>query len=162
MSNVFKNAEKYLGGILFMGIIVLCFTQVLARFVFKASAGWVEEYEIFLFIWFVYLGSSACVVEDKHVCVEMLVNHYPPLLRLISDLLCIGLWITVCAVVFWESLTVVNLNLVRGAATVIAKLPYWIGQLAVPVGMVLMTLRLLLRIPRTLRRYGSEKKEVNS
>lgn len=156
---ILKEAEKYLGGFLFLAIICLCFLQVIVRFVFNTSAGWIEEYEIFCFIWFVYLGSAACVAEDKHVVVEMLVNRYPPKLRLLSDLLCIGVWLAVCAIVLRTSITVVSLNFTRGATTPIGKLPYWIGQLSVPVGMVLMGLRLLLRIPPVIRRYKAAMQE---
>jgi len=157
LKNVLKNAEKYVGGIIFLAIILLCFYGVIVRFVFKNSAGWVEEYEIFFFIWFVYLGSAACIAEDKHVAIEMLVGKYPPFMRLISDFICIGALIVVCAIVCKESLTVIRLNFERGATTIIAGLPYWTGQMAVPVGMVLIILRLILRIPKVLKNYQNSK-----
>ena len=162
LQNLLKNVEKYVGGILFFSIVMLCFLQVLYRFVFQTSAGWIEEYEIFAFIWFVYLGSAACVAEDKHVCVEMLVNRYSPKVRLISDILCTLIWAVVCAVVFRESLEVVSLNLERGATTVLAGLPYWVGQLSVTVGMVLMMIHLVLRVPEIIKNFQNSMKEGGS
>lgn len=159
MKKILTNAEKYIGGILFALIIALCFAEVIYRFVTHGSAGWIEEYEIFLFIWFVYLGSSACVAEGKHVCVEMLVEKYPPILKLISSLLCTAIWLVVCVIVFKESLTVVSLNMAQGATTILAGLPYWIGQTAVPVGMVLMILRLVLQVPKAVQTYRESKLE---
>lgn len=148
-----KNIEKYCGGGLFLIIIVLCFAEVMYRFVFRKSAGWIEEYEIFIFIWFVYLGSAACVAEDKHVCVEMIYNRFSPSVKLVVDFIRIILWLVVCVIVAKENLVVIALNFSRNAKTVMGGLPYWIGQSAVFVGMCLMVVHLLFRIPAAINAY---------
>ena len=151
--------EKYLGGVLFLFIVLLAFAQVVLRYVFQMSVAWTEECALFLFVWFIYLGASACTAENKHVCVEMLVNALPPKIRLVLGIVMNICWLAFCVLIFYTALKVTIMNAQRGSATMGAHLPYAIGMAAVPVGMVLMALRVIQNMVKLFRPQDGKPEE---
>ena len=62
-----KPLEYYLTAVLFTLLILVCFLQVLFRFVLSLPLAWTEELSRYLFILLVYVGASAAAGEGKHV-----------------------------------------------------------------------------------------------
>ena len=69
-----KNFEYYLIVFLFTILIVVCFLQVLFRFVFNLPLAWTEELSRYVFIILIYCGASAAVLDNAHVRVELIDN----------------------------------------------------------------------------------------
>ncbi len=55
-----------------MALIILCFLQILFRFVFNFSLSWTEELSRYVFIALVYFAASLAVVRGAHVRVEVI------------------------------------------------------------------------------------------
>ncbi|MPM67380.1 Sialic acid TRAP transporter permease protein SiaT [bioreactor metagenome] len=157
MWQILNKAEKYIGGVLFFIIVILGFLQVLFRYVFQSPLAWTEEYTLFLFVWFVYLGSSACTQEKRHVCVEMFVERLPKKLLLLVNLFVSVCWLLFCVIIFMTSFRVAALAAERHSITIASKLPYVIAMSAVPVGMVLMGLRVIQNTVKLFRKTDLEK-----
>lgn len=66
------NIEEYISTFLFIALIVLCFLQILFRFVFNFSLSWTEELSRYVFIALVYFAASLAVVRGAHVRVEVI------------------------------------------------------------------------------------------
>ncbi|EGQ7953849.1 TRAP transporter small permease [Vibrio vulnificus] len=66
------NIEEYISTLLFISLIVLCFLQILFRFVFNFSLSWTEELSRYVFIALVYFAASLAVVRGAHVRVEVI------------------------------------------------------------------------------------------
>ncbi|MDP2573730.1 TRAP transporter small permease [Vibrio penaeicida] len=66
------NIEEYISTILFIALIVLCFLQILFRFVFNFSLSWTEELSRYVFIALVYFAASLAIVRGAHVRVEVI------------------------------------------------------------------------------------------
>ncbi len=66
------NIEEYISTFLFIALIILCFLQILFRFVFNFSLSWTEELSRYVFISLVYFSASLAVVRGAHVRVEVI------------------------------------------------------------------------------------------
>lgn len=54
---------------------VLCFTQVVFRYVFNSSIPWSEEASRYLFSVVVFFGGIICVRDKGHVCVDIIIQQ---------------------------------------------------------------------------------------
>lgn len=77
MKKAKKPLEFYLITVLFSILILVCFLQVLFRFVLNLPLAWTEELSRYVFILMVYLGASAAALEGKHVRVELIDSILP-------------------------------------------------------------------------------------
>lgn len=73
-----KSIEYVLSVVLFTVLIIVCFLQVLFRFVIKLPLAWTEEMSRYIFILLVYVGASAAALDGKHVRVELIDSILPP------------------------------------------------------------------------------------
>ena len=75
ISKFINNIEEYVSVGLFSALIILCFLQILFRFVFNFSLSWTEELSRYVFISLVYIAASLAVVKGAHVRVEVIDNY---------------------------------------------------------------------------------------
>lgn len=147
----FNRFEKYILGIIMCTLIIMGFTQVVFRFVLELPLAWAEELMTFLMIWVAYLGASAATNERKHIMVSMFVDLLPKSLRIGFTIFSQVLWL-VCAVVMTYLGGYITMNYIdRGAVTLGGQYPYWCAAIAIPVGMALMAIRVIVLIIHTLR-----------
>ncbi|MGY0398971.1 MAG: TRAP transporter small permease [Ostreibacterium sp.] len=70
--SLLNNFEEYICAILFISLIILCFLQVLFRFVFNFSLSWTEELSRYVFIALVYFSASLATIRGVHIRVEII------------------------------------------------------------------------------------------
>ena len=148
---VYNRIEKNLLGLIMCVLIIMGFTQVLCRFVFKMSLAWAEEMMTFCMIWLAYLGSSAAAHEKKHILVSMFVDLFPKPLRKVLTVLSQMLWLICSAIMLYLGgyVTVNYIN--RKAATLGGKYPFWFASVIIPVSMFLIGIRIILLIIQSFR-----------
>lgn len=81
-----KTLEYYLIVFLFTILIVVCFLQVLFRFVLNLPLAWTEELSRYVFIILIYCGASAAVIDNAHVRVELIDGVLSPRVKFILDI----------------------------------------------------------------------------
>jgi len=141
MKDFFNNFEEYIGAILLIIIVILGFLQVLLRYVFNLPLAWTEESMVFLFVWFVYFGASACTKRNKHLRIEMFMNKLSPFIQRRVELFVDILWIFFCLVIFWMGFKVFYSAFIHPSYSIATHVPRWLGFAVVPVGMLLMGVR---------------------
>lgn len=149
-----------------LGLMTLItFANVVARYVFNDNILWALETTVFLFAWLVLLGASYGVKKHFHIGVDVLINAVPPgvkkLFAILSVIAClafsilllIGSWnywypfVTTRA--FLETEDVPIPEFLQFLATWLnegeryEKLPRFIPYFALPLGLALLTFRLL-------------------
>jgi len=63
---------------LFTGMILLMFTEVVARHVFNSPIIWSEELGRMIFIYCVFLGASVAFLRKSHIAVDYFTQLMPP------------------------------------------------------------------------------------
>ena len=144
------KGEKAFAGFFFLVLVLAGFIQVLFRYVFHLTVAWAEELILICLEWCVFVGASAATVEKKHIIISVLVDAFPGKLKK---------WFTVFSQVLWLVIAVVTLyitydnamtSFVRGNATLGGGYPYWVPMAALPVGLFLMTLKVIVLIIKTI------------
>lgn len=80
MKKVFTIMDQLIEWLIFwgsFGFVVLCFAQVVARFIFNNSITWSEEACRYLFVMVVFLGGVVCVKEKRHTGVDLIMEYLP-------------------------------------------------------------------------------------
>lgn len=143
-------ASNIAAGLLFV-IVALSCANVLGRYVFGTPISWADEAVMFLMIWMVFLGAMIVAWNNQHIKVEVLVDMAPARLRL---------WIRTAVDIV---VAAVSLVLCYSASGLIWKLmrfdqrsdalevPLYVPQSAIPVGMAVIGVFVLVRLVMRLR-----------
>ncbi|MCR5161312.1 MAG: TRAP transporter small permease [Lachnospiraceae bacterium] len=70
--NVYDNLIKGVLVAIVASFIVIVFAQVICRYVFNNSLSWSEELAKTLFTQMIFLASPICVLEHRHITVDIL------------------------------------------------------------------------------------------
>jgi C4-dicarboxylate transporter DctQ subunit len=137
---LFQRFEEIVGGAAFIAMTVMVFVNVVCRYVFDSPIAGSDELATLAFTWTTFLGASLGIKRQIHLGIEFVTRLFP--LRL--QALC-GVIVSVLIAVFAMLLLVYSWQIMRSAhlkVTPVLQWPYTIVYLAVPVGALLMLLRL--------------------
>ncbi|MDR3353523.1 MAG: TRAP transporter small permease [Synergistaceae bacterium] len=134
--------EKILISILFVMVIVI-FLQVVMRYIFSSSLSWSEELGRYLFIWLTWLSTGYAVRKKRHLRIEVLPDYLSERGKLILDMLAMLIWCGFTIFLINKSFQVTSLVWRRGQITAALEIPTAFTYAAVPVGALVMLLRLI-------------------
>ncbi|MEC3883993.1 TRAP transporter small permease [Halobacillus sp. HZG1] len=144
-------------------MVLLIFYQVVSRYVFNDSMSWTEELARYVHIWQVWIAASFAVRKGKHIKVEMFKDLLPPLFRKIIDFIALGLWFFVAVTLAYVGSEVILSLIEQGQVSPAMRVPMWWAYLAIPVGGLLMSIRLIQQfiflIKNPDREYSSSEGE---
>lgn len=73
-----SHLVESLGGLITIGIVIVCFTQVVARHLnISYMVGWTEEFSRLFFVWGSFIGIAVCVKEERNLSVNFLYERLP-------------------------------------------------------------------------------------
>ncbi len=145
--------ENGVAGLALSGAAIIAIVQVLLRTFFNHIIFWSEEAVIYLIILATFVGAVITLRHNEHVGVDVL----PVFLKergkkafAVLSALLVALYCAVFGTLGWVMITEpAALNVVTPAL----KLPLWVVQISLPIGLTLMFLRALEIVYRILR-YG--------
>ncbi|MFB3817590.1 MAG: TRAP transporter small permease [Candidatus Methylomirabilales bacterium] len=135
------RAEEIVGGAAFVGMTAMVFVNVICRYLLNSPIPGSDELATLMFTWAVFLGASVGIRRELHLGIEFVTRLFPlrvqALCGLLVSLLMAGFAILLL-VYGWKIMGTAHLKL-----TPVLQWPYvWI-YLAIPVGAVLMLVRLV-------------------
>lgn len=146
-----RTPEEWIAALLMTIVVALLGWQVFLRFVFGDTLSWLEETARFAFVWAVYFGFVIAAEKDRHIRVSLHIMMMPPLAQKIFMTLADLVWLFFNGIVIWYGTTFV---------ASMFQFPYisqttginlvWI-QMIVPLGFILMSLRILQVMVRRWR-----------
>jgi C4-dicarboxylate transporter DctQ subunit len=129
------------GGVAFVGMTAMVFVNVVCRYLLNSPIPGSDELATLMFTWAVFLGASVGIRRQLHLGIEFGTRLLSPRLRALSGLLvtlCMGGFAVLLLVYGWKIMQTAHLKL-----TPVLQWPYVWVYLAIPVGALLMILRLL-------------------
>jgi len=123
---------------------------VISRYLFTYVIFWAEELTIFLIIFSTFLGAVVTLRHHEHVNVDIL----PTLIRRLRRgfaVLAGLITIAYCVLIGFYAWAMVLDPIARNTVTPALKLPLWVVEVAIPVGLTLMLLRSLEMVWRVAR-----------
>ena len=139
-----------------LGVMAMCLLvtgAVVVRYVFDWPVVWVPEIVGYLMVALVFLALGETMLAGRHIRIDLVVGRLPRRLREIVDLLTLVLSVGVAGFFAWHGLNTMlrSLDYGRRDAFGALNLPLWIPQIALPVGLSVLTLVVVLLAYRKLR-----------
>ncbi|MBE0448137.1 MAG: TRAP transporter small permease [Actinobacteria bacterium] len=141
-----NRLEEILASLSLAVMVILISMQVFSRYVLGSSLVWSEELSRYLLIWAVYIGCSFAAKEDRHLEVTFIRSVLGPNARRFVISLSYIITIIFCGFCVVWGIEMLNFLERTGQRTQSLGVSiYWV-YLALPVGMVLMSLRMFHRL----------------
>lgn len=151
--------ENGIAGAALGGAAIMAIVQVVLRYVFNEIIFWSEEVVVYLVILSTFVGAVIALRHNEHVGVNLLAvflkERGKKVLAALSGLL-VAVYCGVFGVLGWIMITEPS---AQSVVTPAMKMPLWVVQLALPIGLTLMFLRALEMVYRAVR-YGPSSAEV--
>ena len=126
---------------LLLSASVIIFVNVVLRYVFNTGIVWAEEFVRYEIVWLVFIGGSVAARKGIHIGVEAVLHVLPAAaartLKVVVGLICIAF----CAALVWYGVELVAQTQMFRQRSSAMQAPFWIVQLAVPIGAGLMLIR---------------------
>lgn len=135
--------------------VALVFLQVIMRYVFSSSLSWSEELARYLFLWQIWLGASYAVKERKHLRIEAVQSMIKSASGKIRfELVALFLWLVFSIFMVYKGGELVKLLFIRGQVSPAMRVPMAYAYASVPVGCLLMSVRLIAEIMTMFKEYS--------
>ncbi|WNS76606.1 TRAP transporter small permease [Bacillus sp. DTU_2020_1000418_1_SI_GHA_SEK_038] len=129
-----------------VAMVALIFGQVVGRYIFNSAPSWTEELARFIHIWQVWIGASYAVRLQAHIRVEAFRNLFSTFIQKILDTVSNLVWFSLALFLAILGTQLVLSSLNNGQVTPATQLPMWIPFLAIPLGGIGMSIRLLQQL----------------
>ena len=134
---------------------VLIFIQVVMRYVFHHSLAWSEELVRYMYVWETWIGVSYAAHRGSHLRITMLRDKLPPKGQKIVEFIVTLIWIAFAIFVFRQGVRALQTIAKFGQKSSALRIPMQWCYLSIPVGMCMMTIRL---IENAIKSFLSDRK----
>jgi len=145
------------GGLAFAAL-VLCSYNVLARhFATDYILDFVEEFQVYMMIWAVFLSLGTLTLADRHVKSDFFVNMFSERLKI-----AVGWFSDILGVIFCIGLVYYGYEVAYQAydfgdvSTTMLRTPLWIYFAALPAGGLVMGIAYIMRLARRIAARGGQ------
>lgn len=143
--------ENSLAALALGGATIIAIVSVIMRYVLGEGIFWSEEAVIFLIILSTFIGAVITLRHNEHVNVDIIPAILGERGKWIMALIGTSLLAVYCAVIGAYAWILVFEPVARNTITPSLKLPLWVVELSLPVGLTLLFLRSLEILYRTAR-----------
>lgn len=133
--------EEILGAVLMMGMVIILFIQVIARFGFSSSLSWSEELARYMFIWMIYLCLGSVTLRGEHIVIDVVILRMKPRMRRVFRTIALIIAFALNMMVLWVAADIAIILQQLGQTSAALSLPMWLVYGALPVGMLIAALR---------------------
>lgn len=142
----------YLSGWVIFGLMVLVTVGVVARRVFGHALIFGDEYSAYMMVFCVFMGGAYTLQQDAHIRVDVLAIRLDERLRIFLRFITSCLSLIYGTVLTWKTgWLVLYYREIGHEALSVLETPTWIPAIAVPVGMAILTLQMIVCIVEDLR-----------
>ena len=139
-----------------LGVLAMCLLvtgAVVVRYIFNWPVVWVPEIVGYLMVALVFLALGETMLAGRHIKIDLVVGRLPKRVRDAVELFTLTLSIGVAGFFTWHGLNTMLRSLDYGRRDAFGALdmPLWIPQIALPVGLSVLTLVVVLLAYRKLR-----------
>jgi C4-dicarboxylate transporter, DctQ subunit len=135
--------EEYVLAVLLMLMVTLNFTGILCRYWLHLSLSWIEEIQLGLFVWVVFLAAGLTIVRNIHLGFSALVDRLPSRFQRACQLAGRLLFLFFFALLAWFGSRMVLNEIISDQRTPALGWPEWIIGAAVPVGAAVAVVRII-------------------
>ena len=142
VEKVLCSAETLFIGSALAFTSLLLFVNVVLRYVFLHPIFWAEELTLYLIVWVVFIGGSVIVRTRGHIAVDVLPVFLSGRGNRLLKIAVAAVSIVFCLSLFFYSGQHTLRIQSSGQVMPAMQAPMWLAYLAIPVGSILMALRM--------------------
>lgn len=144
LKQIYLHIEEWVSVVFITVALILLTLQVILRFVFNTSFGWIEELSRYLYIWVIYLASSAAVKHDATIRIDVAENLWPKPIR--GAVVALGklIMLVFTSYITFYSAKYLQVQIANAALTPTMRIPMWIPIAILPIGSAFISIRTLI------------------
>lgn len=137
--------EVFLVGTLAL-MVVLIFGQVVGRYVLQSAPSWTEEAARYIHVFQVWIGAGYAVKLREHIKVSAFINVFHGIFRKTLEVIAALIWflLALFLAVFGTKLVLESYR--HGQVSPAIQISFWIPFLAIPLGGLSMSIRLIQQL----------------
>ncbi|MCE3247447.1 MAG: Tripartite ATP-independent periplasmic transporter DctQ component [Geminicoccaceae bacterium] len=143
MRAIWERLEEGFIALLLAGMTLLTFTQVVLRYGFNTGFVWALEANTYLFGWLILFGISYCVRVHAHIGIDIVVKALPAATQRVVGLVAIGFCALYAGLMLYGAWNYIDRLMRLGITGEDILAPRWLLTIIMPVGFVLLLVRLL-------------------
>jgi C4-dicarboxylate transporter, DctQ subunit len=128
--------------LLFAGMTLVTFSQVVARYVFNTGVVWALELTVYLFAWLVLFGMSYGVKVHAHLGVDAFAKLFSSRTQRVLALLAVAAGLVYGAILLTGSWQYLSKLFKIGIESEDLPIPQWVPMAILPIGVALLMFRL--------------------
>ncbi|MFC3041794.1 TRAP transporter small permease [Virgibacillus xinjiangensis] len=157
MAKKFARFEEIFLVFTLVAMVALIFGQVVGRYIFQSAPSWTEEIARYLHILQVWIGASYAVKLQEHIRVDAFVTRLSGKPRKVLESINVIIWFSLVLFLAVFGTQLVLQTIQFGQVSPAMQIPMWIPMVAVPLGSIGMTIRLLYQLKEVWKgNYGKE------
>jgi TRAP-type C4-dicarboxylate transport system permease small subunit len=142
--------EEIIVVICMFGIVILTFTAVIARYVFRMPIAGADEVATYMFLWASLFGAAAAFKYNKHGGVPILVDFLPTKIRRTSDLFILSITAAFFGFLSYYSWKFLNQSMRVGQTSPATGIPVWTVNAGIFAALCMCSIRCVIAIVRDL------------
>lgn len=137
------NLDIIVAGIALVILVALTLFGALSRYFLNNPFTWMEEVQLLLEVWVVFLGAGYAFRTGGHVAVELVVDFMPKKVQKVVEYFIAVVVVTTIGYLLYQSIGYFNLFQGSGRLTSILQIPYTVIYGVVPFACLLMLINFL-------------------
>jgi len=135
-----RDVDLYLACLALGMLIVVTVSGVFARYLINRPFGWMEEVQLWCFLWTVFLGAGAVARHGGHIAIDAFIGLFPRILRRFARFICQMVIVAVVGFLGYYAWSLVEQMHRTERVTNILSVPYYIIYAVVPLACLIMIL----------------------
>lgn len=146
----FNHFEEYALLVLFPLMVIVVFAATLSRYFNLFPMFWGEEVARYIMVYMAYIGAGLAMKNGAHVGVSFLVDAIKnPAIRRVFDAIRLAIVLFFCGIIIYYIVQIITSPIFKIQTTPALFMPMWIPYTAVPLGMILISIRAIQGFWRT-------------
>ena len=140
------SVPQALAASILLASVILNVVNVAGRSIFNAPIEWADEILLFSMVAIVFFAAGSVSWREKQIRMDIIIQRLPVGIRRIAETLNKITAAAVAIFIVWISVPVVHQLQMYGQLSDAAKIPMFIPQAAIPIGMALIAVATVARI----------------
>ncbi len=141
LMTIIDKAEEGFIAFLFAAMVLVTFSQVVARYIFNSGAVWALELTTYFFAWLVLFGISYGVKKNSHLGVDAFVKLFNNNGRHYLGLLAVSACLLYGGILFYGSYEYIGKLIKFNLPAEDLPIPLWMPMSILPIGLALLFFR---------------------
>ncbi|MFT9495713.1 TRAP transporter small permease [Anaerosolibacter sp.] len=148
--NYLLNLDLFITGITLVVLIAVTFTGVITRYFLNSPFMWLEEVQLWCFVWIAFFGGGAAFRTHSHVAIDVLVDMFPSSMKKMIEVFIYIVVMGVLAYFMIHGSKLVGQLMRTGRLTNILDIPYPVIYSAFPIGCGLMMINYTIMMAQSM------------